>query len=347
MGSSPRICWVSLAAYASWWTTCYHLIPAPDLTGVQVAFDRAPRGHGQENYVRDKVQFPVLPDLRLIDFSRSSDVRALTRERHAHLFGQQDDAWIDEHMDAIEGLFAGRNIEYQAMDTAYHDITHTLQATLCLAELLHNRHFAKETPSIDPDDFRRALVAALFHDIGYLKKRGDTEGSGAKYTHLHEKRSCDFARAYLSQRGWPSDDIRSVERLISATGPSADVTRIEFETEVERLLGQAVCTADYIGQMSDPNYPDKLKMLFGEFAESYRYQQIPENKWPFPSYEAMLRSTPGFWSTFVQHKLNVECAGICVHLEHPLTGENRYIESIERNMATIAQRIQELDGLQG
>jgi hypothetical protein len=49
----------------------------------------------------------------------------------------------------------------------------------------------------------------------------------------------------------------------------------------------------------------------------------------------------------VQHKLNVECAGICRHLEHPLTGENRYLESIERNMATIAQRIQTLDAPQG
>lgn len=221
------------------------------------------------------------------------------------------------------------------------------QATLCLAELLHNRHVAGATPRIDADDFRRALIAALFHDIGYLKKRDDTEGSGAKYTHLHEQRSCDFARAYLTQLGWPSDDIRAVEFLISATGPSADVTRIEFQTEIEHVLGQAVCTADYMGQMSDPAYPDKLKMLFGEFAESYRFQQVPPSQWPFPSYEAMLRSTPGFWNTFVQHKLNVECGGICRHLYHPLTGENRYKESIERNMATIAQRIRGLDSPQG
>lgn len=296
--------------------------------------------------MRDTVTVPALPDLASIDFSRSADVRALTRERHTHLFGPQDDAWIGEHMDAIEDLFAGRHPEYQAMDTAYHDITHTLQATLCLAELLHNRHLAGATPRIDADDFRRALIAVLFHDIGYLKTRDDTEGSGAKYTHLHEKRSCDFARAYLSQLGWSSADVRVVDTLISATGPSADVTLIEFQTGVERVLGQAVCTADYMGQMSDPNYPDKLQMLFGEFAESYRYRQIPASQWPFPSYEAMLRSTPGFWSTFVQHKLNVECAGICRHLEHPLTGENRYLESIERNMATIGERIRGLDSPQ-
>ena len=39
-------------------------------------------------------------------------------------------------------------------------------------------------------------------------------------------------------------------------------------------MGQAVCTADYVGQMSDPKYPDKLEVLFREFEESFRYQEI-------------------------------------------------------------------------
>jgi len=44
----------------------------------------------------------------------------------------------------------------------------------------------------------------------------------------------------------------------------------------------------------------------------------------------------------VQHKLTVECAGLSKYLEHPLTGENPYEESIERNLAVIEQRIAEL-----
>ena len=293
--------------------------------------------------MKDAVKFPVLPDLSALDFLCASDVRALIRERRSHLFGPQDDDYIDEYMDAIEDLFAGRYPEYQAMDTAYHDITHTLQASLCLIELIHHRHFSKATPRLDADDFRRALIAMLFHDIGYLKTTDDTQGSGAKYTHLHEQRSCDFARTFLAQRGWSSEDIRFVEHLISSTGPSADITRIEFSSEIERTLGQAVCTADYIGQMSDPNYPDRLETLFKEFEESYRYQQIPHDEWPFTSYEALLRSTPEFWSTFVQHKLNTECAGVWEYLEHPVSGENLYMKSIERNLATIRERIARLD----
>lgn len=293
--------------------------------------------------MRNNVAFPVLPELSAIDFSRTSDVRDLTRERCRHLFGPQDDGFIDEYMDATEDLFTGCHPDYQAMDTAYHDITHTLQATLCLVELLHNRHFREARPRMGAQDFRRALVAVLFHDIGYLKKTGDTEGSGAKYTHLHEERSCRFARAALLKRGWTADDIQCIENLIGSTGPSADVTRVGFRSEIERVLGQTVCTADYIGQMSDPHYPDKLSVLFGEFKESYQYQQIPEGEWPFASYEDLLKSTPAFWDTFVQHKLSVECADLWKHLEHPVSGENPYLESIERNLATIEQRIAALE----
>ena len=289
--------------------------------------------------MRNKVTFPVLPELSVIDFTSTSEVGHLVTERCHHLFGSQDDAYIDEYMDVTDGLFTGRFPEYQAMDTGYHDITHTLQATLCLVELLHNRQFSDATPGISAGDFRRALVAVLFHDIGYLKKTGDDEGSGAKYTHLHEKRSSSFARAFLLQRGWTADDVQFVENLISSTGPSANVLKIEFRSETERVLGQAVCTADYVGQMSDPHYPEKLPVLFGEFKESYQYQGIPESEWPFTSYEALLQSTPGFWSTFVQHKLDVECAGLSKYLQHPVNGENRYMASIAQNLARIEKLI--------
>jgi hypothetical protein len=294
--------------------------------------------------VRDEVTFPVLPDLPSIDFSHTADVRALARQRRDHMFGPSGDGYIDEFMNGIDELFAGRHPEFQAVDTAYHDLAHTLQATLCLVELLHNRHFSAAAPRIGEGDFRRALIAVLFHDVGYLKLRDDTEGTGAKYTHVHERRSCDVVRALLSRRGWPPEEIRAVANMISATGPRADVTRIDFQSETERALGQAVCTADYIGQMSDPGYPDKLEVLFGEFEESYRYQGIPASEWPFPSYQAMLGGTPDFWSGFVQNKLNVECAGIVRHLRHPRSGENPYLESIERNLAVIERKIAGLTG---
>ena len=257
--------------------------------------------------MRHDVTFPVLPDLSTIDFSRTTDVRNLTRERIHHLFGGNEYTYIDEFMDATRDCFAGRQSGYQSMDTPYHDISHTLQATLCLVALLHNRHIAEATPRLNAGHFKLALVAVLFHDIGFLKLTGDTQGSGAKYTHEHEKRSCNFARSFLEQQDWPSSDIKTIVNLISATGPTAILSRIEFGSEIEHELGKTVCTADYIGQMSDPNCPDKLKVLFNEFKESYQYQGIPENEWPFSSYEQFLNTMTQILNFKTRMKLSAEC----------------------------------------
>ena len=41
--------------------------------------------------------------------------------------------------------------------------------------------------------FEFGMLAILMHDTGYLKKRGDNEGTGAKYTLTHVDRSIQFA----------------------------------------------------------------------------------------------------------------------------------------------------------
>lgn len=289
--------------------------------------------------MRDEVTFPVLPQLSSIDFSTTADLRALVRERCDHMFGPQAPDELDALMDAIDDLYTGRNPDYLAADSPYHDVSHTMQATLCLAEMLHNRHFLGVAPLIGATDFRRAIVAMLFHDIGYLKRRDDPTGTGAKYTHLHEQRSREFVRVELPRWGFPPADVCVIDDLIGATEARLDVRLFEGRSDAERVLARAVCASDYVGQISDPGYPEKLESLFVEFEENYRHRQLPENEWPFPSYEAMLRGTPGFLNGFVRHKLDVECEGIAGHLRHPLTGENVYAESIARNLAIIQERI--------
>jgi hypothetical protein len=255
------------------------------------------------------------------------------------MFPGADNLYIDEFFSAVSDMFAGNYDGFQPMDTAYHDIEHTMQATLCLVTLLFNRQLANANPQIEHKAFSKALIAILLHDIGYLKEVGDNEGTGAKYTHVHEKRSCRHARAYLSGRGWQEADIKSVENLISCTGPLSDITKIKFQSGVERMLGQSVCTADFIGQMSDPRYVDKLVVLYQEFVESYRYQKIPEEKWPFTSYEDLLRKTPDFWEKFVHRKMQVECDGVWRYFEHPGTSHNVYISSVLQNIRVIQDKI--------
>src|SRR5262249_44544091 len=93
---------------------------------------------------------------------------------------------------AIES-FTGHYRDYQAVDAQYHDFEHTLQGTLCLVRLLRGRHLAGAQPVLTERMFQLGLLAILLHDTGYLKKSGDTEGTGAKYTVTHVSRSADFA----------------------------------------------------------------------------------------------------------------------------------------------------------
>ena len=59
----------------------------------------------------------------------------------------------------------------------------------------------------------------------------------------------------------------------------------------------------------------------------------------------MAASIPAFWRTFVHRKMTVECGSVWEYLEHPVTGENPYLEAVEKNLARIEDRIARLDGM--
>ncbi len=282
-------------------------------------------------------------NLEAIDTSSTEAVAAAVIQMQQSIFPGEDSDYIRRRFCAIGAMFAGDYEGFQPMDTAYHDLEHTLQATLCLVRLITNRHRAGAQPRMTPKDFDIALIAILLHDVGYLKEDSDIDGTGAKYTHVHELRSCRHARAYLLQRSWPDITIRAVENLIRCTGPRSNLNSIPFGSAIERVLGQAVCTADFIGQMSDPKYCEKLPTLYREFVESYDYQELPPAERQFKSYNELLRKTPDFWEYFVKDKMTAECGSVWDYLADPESGENPYLDAVERNMARIREQVALLD----
>src|SRR6266850_3614854 len=150
---------------------------------------------------------------------------------------------------AIE-CFEGRYRDYQAVDARYHDFEHTLQGTLCMARLLCTRQLAGVQPALTEHMFQLGLLAILLHDTGYLKKRDDTEGTGAKYTITHVDRSADFAAQLLAQKGFGPGDIKAVQNMIRCTGVDSALNSIPFQSELEKTVGYALGTADLLGQMA-------------------------------------------------------------------------------------------------
>jgi hypothetical protein len=241
---------------------------------------------------------------------------------------------------AIE-CFTGSYADYQAIDARYHDFQHTLQGTLCMARLLRGRHAANAQPPITQRLFQLGVLAILLHDTGYLKKRDDTEGTGAKYTVTHVNRSAEFAARLLREKGFNVTDIHSVQNMIRCTGVDAALNVIPFQSEIERVVGHALGTADLLGQMAAEDYVDKLPILYAEFAEAARFTKDKTHFIAlFTSADDLLRKTPTFWKEYVQLRLTRDFGGLHHFLNEPCPdGPNWYLERIEANMERIRQRI--------
>lgn len=271
-------------------------------------------------------------------------VRGALTDIFESLFPKEDSSFITTFVRAIEKMFDGEYKHFGKVTTDYHDREHTLQATLCMARLLEGRRLSGDRPLLNARHFRIGLAGIFLHDVGYLKDADDEEGTGAKYTLEHEERSVSISEMFLRELGWNSRDIQWVKDLIRCTGPRSLINKLDFENEMEKFLGQAICTADYLGQMADYQYLQKLPILFEEFEESDDFQNIPSEKRMFRSAEDLIQKTPGFWG-FVQGKvLAQDCGEVYKYLARPVKGENPtnpYLEKIGRNMNKIQALVDE------
>jgi predicted metal-dependent HD superfamily phosphohydrolase len=250
------------------------------------------------------------------------------------MFPSGDRLLIPEFVGWATDCFTGRFGDYQAIDALYHDFEHTLQGTLCLARLLQGRHSAGAQPAIEAEMFHLALLAMLFHDTGYLKKRNDDDGTGAKYTITHVDRSADFAAQLLTEKRFAPTQIRAVQNMIRCTGINADLAGIAFQSETERVLGAALATADLLGQMAADDYVEKLPVLYSEFAEAVEFSgDLTHFVASFRSAEDLIQRTPSFWTDFVLRKLAGELGGLYRFLNDPYpSGPNYYLERVSHNM---------------
>lgn len=237
--------------------------------------------------------------------------------------------------------FNGGLEDYLPVDAGYHDFEHTLQGTLCLAFLLRGRQFAGVEPVLTRRNFELALLAVLLHDTGYLKKKDDRAGTGAKYTATHVRRGADFAAEFLTKRCFDAAEITAVQNMILCTGFNAALAQIPFRNDAEKIAGLALGAADLLGQMAADDYVDKLPALYAEFAEAARH--APEAKRPataFASAEELRRKTPAFWKDYVRPKLDQDFAGVHHFLNDPYPdGPNCYLDAIEANIARLRHEL--------
>ena len=241
----------------------------------------------------------------------------------------------------VEAAFLGAYDDYQPLDAKYHDFEHTLQVTLCYARLLEGYQLAGTQPALDPRMFELGIFAILLHDTGYLKREGDEQGTGAKYTLTHVNRSAEFSAVLLTQQGFSPTEIRTVQNMIRCTGVNADLKSIPFQSELERTMGFALGTADLLGQMAADDYIDKLGILFQEFEEANRFSGRTSGPGVFKTALELRQNTPGFWHNYVLPKINVDFNGLHRFLE-TAPGESPYLRKIEANIHRLRGELEKL-----
>jgi hypothetical protein len=261
-----------------------------------------------------------------VDTKNPDETNEVVNNIYQNLFNSSLFDKVEHTLDDVVSLFNGEYPGYQKCDTPYHDLEHTLQAYLATARIFDGLLRENHT-TITEEWFALGLISALGHDTGYVKENWDIQGTGAKYTLSHVNRSKEFMGKYLPSLGFNSFQIEGVQNIISCTGLGVTISSVPFSSDNERRTAFIVGTADYLGQMSDPNYLQKLPNLYQEFKDG--------GVTGYQSAQDLITKTPTFFDQFVMKRFTEDFQSVYLYAANHFGGKNLYIEGINRNINKI------------
>lgn len=202
---------------------------------------------------------------KLVDMDNPDAVFAEVKAIFRSIFPDEEFRSIANVFEDVKRLFKGDFPGYQKCNTEYHDLKHTTDCFLSMARLLHGAMV--EWRAFTLENVKLGLIAALFHDTGFIQKEDDTAGTGAKYTLVHVDRSIKFMESYLQEHGYPKEAIGKAPKIVRCTSLNVDLSRIKFQSAQVKTIGQMLGAADLLGQIADRTYLEKLLFLYYEFKE--------------------------------------------------------------------------------
>ena len=243
----------------------------------------------------------------------------------------------------LSQMYHGKHPDYHPCDTEYHDIQHVLDVTLAMARLLNGyQRDPKAGASLSPALFNVGIVIALFHDVGYLRRRNDHKHRyGAEYTLTHVGRGSKFLRTYLSRIGLKKY-AADASVLVHFTGYERDADTIRMDDPVLRRIGEILGTADIIAQMSDRCYLEKCHdRLYPEFVlGGIARRKMPDGqiKVIYKSGKDLLSKTPAFYVNAMR-RLDEKLHQAYSYAETHFGGQNLYIVEMGKNATHATEAI--------
>jgi len=246
---------------------------------------------------------------------------------------------IEKASQDIIRLFNGNMSGFYKCDTRYHDMQHTLEAVIVTTQIMDGWNKSGNQPPVSHKVFESGIIAALLHDVGYIKRTGDDKGTGAKYTFRHVKRSTEFAEEYLPALEYNKDVVSSIQKMIWNTCTHSRLPDIKFSSKEEKIAAFGLATADLLAQMSADNYLKKLPLLFDEFREAYEYggkDRLRQKGYRiFETVDELIEGTPDFYENQVKKRFRDMGSAYELIVFHSGDGRNHYMESLERNIEKI------------
>ncbi len=234
-------------------------------------------------------------------------------------------------------MYRGEHPDYLPCDTEYHDIQHVLDVTLTMARLMdgYQRGGRNGYPALNKELYLVGVLAALFHDFGYLRRRNDHKHRyGAEYTLIHVSRGATFLRGYARELGVDESLASAAATLVHFTGyeRAAESIRVSDDT---RRVGQMLGTADIIAQMADRCYLEKCRdRLYPEFVLGGLAQgglaggrRLPL----FSSGDDLVSRTPDFYQGACK-RLDGQLARSYEYAAWHFGGANLYLDEIRKNI---------------
>ncbi len=236
--------------------------------------------------------------------------------------------FLDLSFENTEKIFTGRFPGYQASNTSYHNLDHTMAVALALLRLIHGISTQKNV-TFSSNLIECGVIAAFFHDAGLIQKSSDHEGTGAKYTKFHEERSILFVQEYLNSVGRSEIMSNQCSQMIQCTKLSNVPSHLNFDSEEIKFMGYILGTADIVAQMADRVYLERLPLLFDELKEG-----------GVPGYESTVdiyQQTVTFFKEVIRKRLYVEFDGIVESMRYHFIerwniDQNLYVAAIENNI---------------
>jgi len=264
------------------------------------------------------------------DSIRTTDPAAVAAEvtrLFRSLYPQASSGAIERAFADAVRLYHGRHPRFHHCDTGYHDLQHVLDVTLAQARLMDGyarmRNGTEPLPAVL---FTVGVICALFHDMGYVRRRGDRRHrNGAEYMLTHVSRGAAFLLEYLRGAGL-GRYAHAAAALVHYTGYERPVEAIRVDNLLLRRVGQMLGTADILAQMSDRCYLEKCRdRLYPEFVAGGVARTL------FRSGAELVRNTPGFFLSATK-RLDLQLARAYEYAGRHFGGQNLYLEEIHKNV---------------